>query len=122
MRVLGRHYIFPLVILAVALCVLGSAATAHSRIDTTEPQDGAVLARGPTEAVLNFAKTIRLTKVELTHMDREPIELDLGEQQSFADEFTIPVPDMGNGTYGISWRGLSSDGHFIESRFSYRVD
>ena len=67
-----------LVVLAVALCVLGSAATAHSRIDTTEPQDGAVLASAPTEAVLNFAKTIRLTKVELTHMDQEPIELDLG--------------------------------------------
>lgn len=84
-----------LAILALALCVLGSDATAHSRVDTTEPRDGAVLASAPTEAVLNFAKTIRLTRVELTHMDQEPIELDLSEQQSFADEFTIPVPDMG---------------------------
>ena len=85
-------------------------------------RDGAVLSSAPTEAVLNFAKTIRLTRVELTHMDQEPIELDLGEQQSFADRFTIPVPEMGSGTYGISWRGLSSDGHVVEGGFSYRVD
>ena len=96
-------------------------ALAHSTVDTTAPEDGAVLAEMPPQIVLTFAKSIRLTRILMTHDDEDPIDLDLGEQTAFATRFELPVEDMGSGLYQIEWRGLSGDGHTMRSAFTFRV-
>ncbi len=109
-------------ILRAAMLVLAvTPALAHSTVDTTSPEDGAVLAETPPQIVLTFAKSIRLTRVLMTHDDEDPIDLDLGEQTAFATRFELPVEDMGNGLYQIEWRGLSSDGHTMRDAFAFRV-
>ncbi|WP_037255229.1 copper resistance CopC family protein [Roseobacter sp. SK209-2-6] len=110
--------LFPFLLLSA----LASGVFAHSRVDRTVPEDGATIAAAPDVLSLSFAADIRLTRVELTHQDQHSVRLDLGEQRSFAQEFSIPFQDMGQGRYRIEWRGLGVDGHSMQGAFSFTVD
>ena len=109
------------ILLAGLLALATTPALAHSAVDATAPENGAVLAQAPPNIVLTFAKPIRLTRVRMTHDARNAIDLDLGEQTAFANRFELPLKDMGSGLYRIEWRGLSGDGHAMRKTFSFRV-
>lgn len=108
-------------LLAGLLILSAPAAFAHSKLDTTVPANGAVLAQAPARIVLSFAKRIRLTKVRLRHGDSAAVDLDLSGQKGFATRFAIVLPGRGRGLYRIEWRGLAADGHAMRGRFSFRV-
>ncbi len=108
-------------LLAGLLILSATAAVAHSKLNTTAPANGAVLAQAPARIVLSFAKRIRLTKVRLRHGDKAAVDLDLRGQKGFATRIAIPIPGGGSGLYRIEWRGLAADGHAMRGRFSFRV-
>lgn len=85
------------ILLIGPLVLVATPTLAHSSLDTTTPEDGTVLAEAPPHIVLTFAKPIRLTRIRLTHGDQVPADLDLGEQESFATRFVVPLTDMGSG-------------------------
>lgn len=108
------------ILLAGLLVLLASAASAHSKVGSTVPADGAVLAAAPAEIVLEFARKLRLTRVRMTH-DGDAVDLDLGGRKSFATRFAIPLTGADKGAYRIEWRGLAADGHAMRGGFSFRV-
>ena len=110
-----------LFILAGLFVLMAAAASAHSRLNTTAPADGAVLAQAPAHIVLTFAKRLRLTRVRMIQDDGPALDLDLGGQKSFKTRFTVPLAGKGRGLYRIEWRGLSIDGHAMRGRFGFRV-
>ena len=107
-------------LLAACLALLAAAALAHSRLGTTVPAAGAVLAAMPGEIVLTFTKRLRLTRVRMTREDGA-VDLDLGGVKGFATRFAIPLRGSGPGSYRIEWRGLAADGHAMRGAFSFRV-
>ncbi|MXW92725.1 MAG: copper resistance protein CopC [Rhodospirillaceae bacterium] len=109
-------------ILLAGLLFLGATtAFAHSKLNTTEPADGAVLVQAPARIVLSFAKRIRLTKVRLRRGDNDAVDLDLTRHKGFATRFAIALPGRGRGLYRIEWRGLAADGHAMRGSFEFRV-
>ena len=109
------------ILLAGMLALAATPALTHSAINTTAPEDGAVLAQAPPHIALTFAKRIRLTRVRMTRDAGDAVDLDLGEQTAFATRFELPLEDRGSGVYRIEWRGLSGDGHAMRKTFSFRV-
>ena len=103
------------------LALAAVAAQAHSGLDTTEPEDGAVLTDAPRHIVLTFDEDIRLTRVRMTLDDTIEVELDLGDQTTFATRFLVPFENRGSGLYRVEWRGLSHDGHAMRNAFTFRV-
>ena len=101
---------------------MGTGAFAHSKVNSTVPENEAVLAETPETVELKFAKKIRLIKVAMTHLDHPTVELNLGDQKSFATEFEVPVIQMGGGEYVIEWRGLGIDGHAMNGEFMFVVE
>ncbi len=104
------------------ILALSTGAFAHSRVDTTTPENDAVVAEVPAEISFNFADDIRLTRVEMTHQDHPSVRLDLGDQTRFDRAFTLPLQGMGEGIYRIEWRGLGLDGHAMQGEFTFTVD
>ena len=102
--------------------ILATSATAHSKIDATTPKDGAELSQVPVQIELGFSKNLRLTKVEMIHNEHPSVPLELGAQKQFDTKFTLPLEDMGTGTYRIEWRGLGEDGHAMRGEFMFMVD
>jgi len=109
------------ILLAGLLLLSATAALAHSKVDTTAPANGAVLAQAPARIVLSFAKRIRLTKVRMRHGDSPAVDLDLTRHKGFATRFAIPLPGRGGGLYRVEWRGLAADGHTMRGGFEFRV-
>lgn len=104
------------------ISLLSTGAFAHSRVEITTPENGAVIAEAPTEISLTFAVEIRLTRVEMIYQDHPSARLDLGGQTSFDRVFTLPLQDMGEGNYRVEWRGLGVDGHAMQGVFTFTVD
>ena len=107
--------------LAGLLALAATPALAHSNLETTEPENGAVLSDVPTHIVLSFARSIRLTRVRMIHDGSREIDLDLGGQTTFATRVVVPLADRGSGLYRIEWRGLSEDGHVMRNAFTFEV-
>ena len=108
-------------LLAGMIGIWATSALAHSPLDSTTPANEAVITQMPSEVLMDFKGDIRLTRVAITHADTHTMEMDLGEQTSFTQEFTLPMHDMGVGTYVVDWRGLGSDGHALNGTFSFTV-
>ena len=108
-------------LIACLLALSAADAGAHSDIETTVPANGAVLGEAPAEIELEFAKPIRVTRIQLTVDQGAPVDLDLGEQASFATRIQIPFPAMGSGSYRIEWRGLADDGHTMRGELEFEV-
>lgn len=106
---------------AVFLALTATLVLAHSGLDVTVPENGAELTDAPTHIVLSFTRSIRLTRVRMTHDENETVDLDLGGQTVFATRFVLPLFDMGRGVYRIEWRGLSADGHAMRNEISFKV-
>ena len=104
------------------LACLAPVAVAHSPVDTTTPENGAVITDVPADISLNFVNDIRLTRVEMTHADHPSVQLDLGDQKSFDRSFTLPLEAMGDGIYRLEWRGLGIDGHVMQGEFTFTVE
>ena len=107
--------------MAVLVPLAATPALPHSRVETTEPENGAVLEQAPAQVVLTFADGLRLTKVLMNHNDGPEVELDPGSQTGFATRFELAIEDLGSGRYRIEWRGLSVDGHVMKNTLEFRV-
>ena len=95
---------------------------AHSPLDGTTPANEATVAEMPTEVLMDFKGDIRLTRVTITHADTHSMDMDLGEQTAFTQEFALPMHNMGAGVYVVEWRGLGDDGHALNGTFSFTVE
>ncbi|KIC14826.1 copper resistance CopC family protein [Leisingera sp. ANG-Vp] len=104
------------------IAAIASSAAAHSPLEKTTPANDAVVSEFPAELSLDFAGSIRLTRVDLVHQDQAPVQLDLGGQTGFAQSYTLPLQGMGAGTYRVEWRGLGADGHAMKGHFSFEVE
>lgn len=94
---------------ACLLLGVGGAAQAHTRLVTTEPRDGAVLATAPSTLRLAFS-----TPVEpgFSHLEWSAG----GTWHALAPEvrgtrLSAPLPRLGSGRYRVRWSVMSRDGH-----------
>ncbi|NRB16796.1 MAG: copper resistance protein CopC [Rhodobacteraceae bacterium] len=111
-----------IIITMIVSALLASAASAHSKVSTTTPPNLAQLSDTPAQIGFDFAKNIRLTKVKLTHDNDPTVPVDLVGQTDFERDFTLPLQDMGDGSYHIEWRGLGMDGHAMQGAFTFEVN
>lgn len=111
-----------ILIFAGLIGMLATGAMAHSSLDATTPVNEATVPQMPTEVSLDFKDDIRLTRVAITHDDAHRMDMDLGDQTSFMQEFALPMHDMGVGIYVVEWRGLGTDGHALNGTFSFTVE
>lgn len=109
-------------LLAGIIGIWATGAMAHSPLDATTPANEATVTEMPSEVLMDFKGDIRLTRVAITHADTHSMDVDLGEQTAFTQEFALPMHDMGAGTYVIEWRGLGVDGHALNGSFSFSVE
>ncbi|MGC1505026.1 MAG: copper resistance CopC family protein [Sulfitobacter sp.] len=109
-------------LLAGMIGIWATGAMAHSPLDGTTPANESTVTQMPTEVLMDFKGDIRLTRVAITHADTHSVDMDLGDQKAFMQEFALPMHDMGAGVYVVDWRGLGADGHALNGTFSFTVE
>ncbi len=104
----------------VALLMLGVTASAHAHLQMASPADNSVITTSPSNLVLNFSEAARLTVVSI-QKDNEPKQDLKPPSNTAAQQISIPLPPLKPGTYLVSWRAVSDDGHVMPGTLHFTL-
>jgi copper transport protein len=105
----------------ITLCV--SPVAAHAQLSESSPANGEQVESPPDEIALQFTGDgIQAATIEV--VDDEGERVDVGEAEIDTEDprtVRIPLDDMGDGVYTVSWEILATDGHTTQGSFSFVV-
>jgi copper transport protein len=109
--------------LAVLFSLLfASPAAAHAELLNTTPANGDQLTRPPAEIQLTFSESVNLVDDGIRLVDHVGATVPTPEPTVDAQTVTWPMPaDLAEGSYIVTWRVVSSDGHPISGAFSFGI-
>jgi methionine-rich copper-binding protein CopC len=96
----------------LALVAFGATVDAHAHLRTSSPADNSVITTSPSNLVLNFSEAAHLTALSI-RKDEEPKQHLRPLPTTAAQQISVPLPPLMPGTYSISWRVVSDDGHVM---------
>lgn len=106
-------------LVVVLLVLVPSAATAHSNWVETNPDHRATLSTLPPEATVTFGEEPVRADVALTSPDGKTRTL---KPQIVGSVITVRLPSSGpRGTYELSYRVVSEDGHPVSGSATFTV-
>jgi copper transport protein len=89
---------------------LAGQAFAHAALVASDPADGAVLAKAPAELSLTFDEPVSPLILKLVEPDGSTVSL--GKSRLDGNRVVLTAPaSLGTGSYVLSWRVISEDGH-----------
>lgn len=111
--------------LAVVMMVSAPIAHGHDVLVDNVPADGEILAESPESVVLSFNNSVldigeKATVIRLN--DSEGTEISFSDPPVVTNrDVTLPLGELSDGAYRITWRVVSSDGHPIQGTFTFGV-
>jgi copper transport protein len=101
------------VVLGLLILVAGATpAGAHASLVSVDPPDGARLDAGPATVTLTFSEPVSADLGGVRVLGADGDEVHQGAAEVDGTRVTIGVqPDLPDGTYVISYRVISADGH-----------
>lgn len=106
---------------ALAVVTLATPASAHAVLLRTQPGPQTTAARSPTTVRLFFSEPVEVTfgavrvfDVDGHRVDRGPIRREGGNR-----EVVVDTPRLKAGTYTVTWRAVSDDGHPVHGGFAF---
>lgn len=107
-------------LLLLAVGLTGPAA-AHATLVSSDPADGAVLSAAPSTMTFTFDETVSLPDGGVQVFDADGNTLDVSATARDA-VVTVDLPDrMRTGTYVVTWRAVSGDGHPIAGSVTFSI-
>jgi copper transport protein len=113
------------VVVALALCAPAAPAHAHAVLQETQPVSDAIVEVSPERASVTFNEAVEIAFGALRVYDTDGERVDSGDSShSSGDHRTVAVslePDLPDGTYTVTYRVISGDGHPVEAAFVFHV-
>ena len=99
------------------------APALHASLRSSEPRDGAVLQVPPERIRLVFSEPLEPAMSALTWASAPPSAPPLASSVDPRDRHSLVASPGGlpAGTYTIAWRVVSTDGHRVDGRISFRI-
>lgn len=119
-RVLLRTVV-ALVVTGVVLLVAAQAASAHAELVSTTPQDGATLEEPPAEVVLTFNEPVQLLDDSMRLFPGDGSAVPLDAHVSSSEVIASLPAELGDGSYALSYRVVSADGHPISGAITFTI-
>lgn len=113
-----RLLVLVLVLAVLAVSAPGRAA-AHAVLLQAAPADGERLASAPARVELRFNEPVRLHALRLAGTGG--IATALVPEAGAADRIAARLPALGPGSYAVSWRLSSVDGHPVSGSIAFSV-
>jgi methionine-rich copper-binding protein CopC len=103
-----------------ALVAFGVTVNAHAHLQKSSPADNSTITISPSNLVLNFSEAARLTAISIQKDDEsqqtlKPLPIIAAQQIS------IPLPPLTPGSYAVSWRVVSDDGHVMAGALHFTL-
>jgi len=104
----------------LALITIAVTASAHAHLQKSSPADGSVITTSPANLVLNFSEAARLTALSI-QKGSEPEQKLKPLPTTAAQQISVPLPALTPGTYSVSWRVVSDDGHMMSGALHFTL-
>jgi copper transport protein len=120
-----RRLVVVVLLAGLWLLASGTAAPAHAVLRSSDPTDGASVARAPRQVTLTFTERPepRLSTVQVLDADGQPVQA--GKAAPVAGQpfqLQVPLGALGDGTYTVAWRTVSrDDGHVSGGSYAFGV-
>ena len=120
-----RRIAFVAALIGLALVMASPTAYAHALLRSSDPPDGAQLAKSPSSVVLAFTEDPD-TSLSIVHVvDQNGNNVEKAKARAVpgkADELVVDVGSLPNGVYTVNWRTVSRvDGHVTAGAFAFGV-
>lgn len=116
----------PALVIACALLalVVAPSASAHAELLKTEPSNDAVVEQPPARVSVLFNEAVESSFGGLRVYDAGANRVDSGkiERPSSREVATAIEPRLPRGTYTVTWRIVSADGHPLSGAFVFHVE
>jgi copper resistance protein C len=118
----SRSWMSRIVLAAVAALALSAWLQAHTKLEKSEPADGAVLAAAPKTVQLFFNEKpdMKVSKVEVTGPSGK-VELGPAHSMAAKDIMAAFKGTLAAGKYTVSWQAAGDDGHVSKGEFAFTV-
>jgi len=108
------------------LIFVASLATleAHAFLERADPAVGSSVQKSPSEVRIRFTENIEPAVSSIQIFDasgKEVDKRDLHLDRSDHALLHISLPQLGMGTYKVTWRVVSVDTHVTNGNFTFRV-
>jgi copper transport protein len=120
-----RRVVAVLLALPIILVLAALPASAHSQLESSTPAQGSQLEAAPSSVTLLFTEEVGLSPRSLQVLDPTGRSADSGAPvHSGGDGRAMSVAlrtGLGRGSYTVSWRVVSVDGHPVSGTFAFGV-
>jgi copper transport protein len=102
---------------------LARAAGAHAGVIATSPGPAAVLEQPPDRVSVEFTEAVDPKLGGMVVYDGRGARVDTGRlRQPAPDRLVLPIDaDLADGSYIVTWRVVSADGHSVQGTWTFRV-
>ncbi|BCB86758.1 hypothetical protein Psuf_040710 [Phytohabitans suffuscus] len=109
--------------LCLAFLVPAAPASAHAALVSTTPEQGSVIGSSPTRVTLTFNEPVRVIpgKTQVIAPDGKRVNTGDPVASGGALSLDVRVADRPLGTYLVSYRIISADGHPLSGGFMFSV-
>jgi hypothetical protein len=105
-----------------AVCLVAALpAVAHTELIGSSPADGATLTTPPAKVLLEFSEPVQTEFGQVAVLDDADVHYEQGNPQIVGATVTQGVDELSAGTYRISYRVGSADGHPITGTLTFTV-
>lgn len=119
----------PLLLILAAIACLGvvgtwsaPAASAHSRLVSSDPENGASLSAGPQAVTLTFNEPIQSAYAVVNVVGPDNHFWQSGEPVVDGKDVRVAVGELGpTGEYTVNYRVTSADGHVISGQRTFEL-
>lgn len=115
-------------ILAVVLwqlLIIAAPASAHAVLVSSDPIDGSRLTSAPSRVTFMFDEVVQLPNGGTAAISDDGRHVEQGSAQLSADGRAVVIPlsmNLGEGTYTVSYRVVSADGHVVTGAIRFGVN
>ncbi|USQ81446.1 copper resistance protein CopC [Ornithinimicrobium faecis] len=110
-------------LMSTVLIGTGSAAHAHDTLTDSSPAEGETLTEPLTQVQLTFSAEVLELGAAAVVTDSDGATWETGELAVDGTGVTVPLAEaLPSGSYEVSWRVTSSDGHPISGVIPFTVD
>ncbi|MGW2565495.1 copper resistance CopC/CopD family protein [Streptomyces sp. NPDC001537] len=114
-----------LLFLAVLGMLLAGAgpASAHAALTGSDPAQGVVVDKAPSQVTLTFSEKVATSEDSLRVLDPKGKRVDTGKPSNVSGtSYAVPLHSgLSDGTYTVSWQVVSADSHPVAGAFTFSI-
>lgn len=124
MSVRPLRWLAAAVVAASSLWLQAAPASAHAVLLRTDPSPQTTVAERPAAVRLVFSEPVEAVFGAIRLFDVDGERVATGEARhpgGTRSELSVPMPEIADGTYTVTWRVVSDDGHPVRGGFVFYV-